>query len=98
VAVKVVRKEKCIGRVNVVNDDGTVTETEEVVDEIVVDKPMANVGLKVGMTKNMGDFNSLRVDVSLFLPSELDKKSLDRTFKRADKWCEKKMKNIQKEL
>ncbi len=96
--VKIVSKQKCVGKVEVANDDGTITETEEVVDEIVVDKPMANVGLKVGMTKNMGDFNSLRVDVSLFLPSELDTKSLDKTFKRADKWCEKKMKKIMKEL
>ena len=50
------------------------------------------------MTKNLGDFESLRVDVSLFLPSETDKKSLDKTFKKADKWCEKKMQQIVKEL
>ena len=96
--VKVIRKQKCVGKVEIANDDGTVEERSEVVDEIVVDKPMANVGLKVGMTKNMGDFNSLRIDVSLFLPSELDTKSLNKTFKRADKWCEKKMKKIMEEL
>jgi len=69
-----------------------------VVDEVVVDKPMANVGLKVGMTKNIGEFESVRFDVSLYMPSDTDKESLDRTFKRCDKWCEKKMKKILKEL
>lgn len=93
-AVKIIKKEKVIGTVVTTDKDGNETETSEVVDEIIVDKPMANVGVKVGTTKNLGDYNSLRVDVSLFMPSDTDKKSLNKTFKKCFKWCDDKLDSI----
>ena len=96
--VKIINKVKAEGKTEVVYPDGKTEQTTEVVEEVIVDKPMANVGLKVGMTTNLGDYESLRVDVSLFMPSETDKKSLDATYKKVDKWIEKKMKKIKKEL
>ena len=77
-----------IGKVEILNKDDTVASTEEtLLGEILVDKPMANVGVKLGKTMNLGDYNSLRVDVSLFMPSETDKKTLNKTFKKCLKWC-----------
>ena len=96
--VKIINKVKAEGKTEVTYPDGRVEETAEVVEEFIVDKPMANVGLKVGLTANLGDYESLRVDVSLFMPSETDKKSLDKTFKKVDKWVEKKMQKIKKEM
>lgn len=90
-------KKKIVGKVEKIGKDGEVEDTEEIeVGEMVVsdDKPMANVGVKVGTTKNLGDYNSLRVDVSLFMPSETDKKSLNKTFKRCFKWCDTKLDEI----
>lgn len=88
----VIEKKQVIGTVTVSDKDGHVEqETNEVVDEVIVDKPMANVGVKLGTTENIGDFQSRRVDVSLYMPSETDKKSLDKTFKKCFKWCVKKL-------
>ncbi len=88
---QVIEKKQVIGTVTVTDEDGQETETFEVVDEIIVDKPMANVGVKVGTTENLGNYNSRRVDVSLYMPSDTDKKSLDKTFKKCFKWCVKKI-------
>lgn len=94
-SVTVIHKQQIVGKVDKVAADGTVEETEEfVLGEVVVDKPMANVGVKLGTTKNLGDYESLRVDVSLFMPSDVDKKSLNKTFKKCFKWCDNKLAEI----
>ena len=92
-----ITKKQVVGKVETLDKDGEVAETEEhVLGEMVVsdDKPMANVGVKLGTTKNLGDYNSLRVDVSLFMPSDTDKKSLNKTFKKCFKWCDNKLDEI----
>ncbi len=90
-------KKQIVGKVEKIDKDGEVEDTEEIVlGEMVVsdDKPMANVGVKLGTTKNLGDYNSLRVDVSLFMPAKTDKKSLNKTFKKCFKWCDNKLDEI----
>lgn len=90
-------KKQIVGKVEKIGKDGEVEDTEEhVLGDMVVsdDKPMANVGVKIGKTSNLGNFESLRVDVSLFMPSETDKKSLNRTFKKCLKWCDNKMDEV----
>lgn len=90
-------KKKIVGKVEKLAKNGVVEDTEEIVlGEMVVsdDVPMANVGVKLGKTMNLGDFESLRVDVSLFMPSETDKKSLNKTFKKCLTWCDNKMDEV----
>jgi len=90
-------KKKIVGKVEKIGKNGVVEDTEEIeVGEIVVsdDKQYANVGVKLGKTINLGDFESLRVDVSLFMPSETGKKALDKTFKKTLKWCDNKMDEV----
>jgi hypothetical protein len=93
--VNIIKKQKIVGKVESLDPDGVVTDTEEIeLGEMIVTEPMANVGVKLGTTKNLGDYNSLRVDVSLFMPSETDKKSLNKTFKKCFKWCDAKLDEI----
>ena len=94
-SITIVKKVSAVGKMEISDKEGNVIEsTEEVVEDFVVDKPMANVGLKVGRTKNLGDYNSVRVDVSLFMPSDLDKEALNKTFKKCFKWCDKKLDEV----
>lgn len=97
-ARKTIKKEQAIGKVQIHNKDSVpMPPIETVVAEFLrdsTDKPMANVGLKLGKTINLGDFESLRIDVSLFMPSETDTKSLNKTFKKCLKWCDNKMEEI----
>ena len=93
---KVITKQEVVGKMSTVTKDGNnividQQETTEVVDNVIVDEPMANVGVKLGTTENMGEFQSRRVDVSIHMPSKTDKKSLDKTFKKCFKWCVKKL-------
>lgn len=92
--LKIIKKEQIIGKVMTTDQNGKETETTEVLGEMIVDKPMANVGVKLGTTKNLGDYNSLRVDVTLYMPSETDKKSLNKTFKKTKKWVDLKLAEI----
>lgn len=92
--LKIIKKEQIIGKVMTTDQNGKETETTEVLGEVIVDKPMANVGVKLGTTKNLGDYNSLRVDVTLYMPSETDKKSLNKTFKKTKKWVDLKLAEI----
>lgn len=98
-AVNIVKKEKVKAKIETLDKDGEVIDTEEVeVDEVIVDKPMANVGVKLGTTKNLGNYESLRVDVSLFYPCEPNKKDMDKTFKKAFKWVDKKLSGIMEDV
>lgn len=98
-AVNIVKKEQVKAKIETLDQDGEVIDTqEEVVDEVIVDKPMANVGVKLGTTKNLGNYESLRVDVSLFYPCEPDKKAMDKTFKKAFKWVDKKLESIMEDV
>lgn len=75
-----------------------VKKVEDVLEPIVVDKPMANVGMKVGQTVNLGNYESARIDISLFVPSEVEPAALDATFDFVQNWCDLKMTEVMKEL
>lgn len=66
-------------------------------DAVLIDKPMANVGMKVGKTFNLGNYESLRVDISLYLPCEPDDQSVSDTFDLVNTWVDKKMGEIVEE-
>lgn len=72
------------------------TETKEHLEDVVVTQKMANIGFKGGMTFNLGDFNSARVDVSLYYPCEVDK--LDETFEKVKAWVDSKIEAICEEV
>lgn len=97
-----IEKKQVIGTVEILDDEGVVTKTEEfVVDEVIVEKPMANVGVKLGHTRplpELGQYNMLRVDVSLYMPSKTDKKSLNKTFNKCFNWCDDKLDSILDDL
>lgn len=99
---QVIEKKQAIGTVAILDDQGNETETTtEVVEEFIVDEPMANVGVKIGTTRplpQLGDYNMLRVDVSLYMPSKTDKKSLNKTFKKCFKWCDDKLDSVLDDL
>ncbi|QNJ59201.1 hypothetical protein [Vibrio phage vB_ValS_PJ32] len=52
-------------------------------------QPVANVGFNCRMTKNLGDFNSLQVGVSVHLPCYVNE--LDETYSYAKQFVEDKL-------
>lgn len=58
--------------------------------------PMANVGMSVKVTKNLGNFESLQVSVSLNMPSLPEE--TDETFASVKEWVDGKMEKIMTEV
>lgn len=78
-------------RANVVKNMGK--DTEEILhqgnveDSVVKQKSTNNVGISLGVTKNMGDFNSLRIDVwysDYIQPGESVEEALGRVHEVVD--------------
>ncbi|AET42229.1 hypothetical protein VPEG_00079 [Vibrio phage SIO-2] len=58
-------------------------------------QPVANVGFQCSMTKNLGDFNSLKVGVSVHIPCYTHE--IDPTFDLAKKFVETKLNETMEE-
>lgn len=94
-----IKKQDVKAKIETLDKEGNVMDSkEEKVAEVVMDEPMANVGVKLGTTKNLGDYESLRVDVSLFMPCEPKKKAIDKTFKKTFKWVDDKLASIMEDV
>lgn len=62
------------------------------------DSPPATVGLKCGVTKNQGNFESIRIDVSLFLPCVPNPEDVEATFEEVKDWVDTKLNSIVEEI
>ena len=75
--------------------DGSIVRKEEADEDIIEvvcpprDVPMAEVGLTSSLTLNLGNFESVKIGVSISLPSTLPE--LDEAFKAAKKFIDGKL-------
>lgn len=88
-----------VGTTSTEYKDGSVVETQEKVgDPITEHGPMANVGLSFGMTRKLADFENVKFNVSLFMPSHLDEESLDQTYNTVKAWVDKRCDELNTEI
>lgn len=59
-------------------------------------QPVANVGFKLGHTINLGNYESLRVDVDVHIPCYTNE--IDEVFDYAKGWVEEKFEEVMKEI
>lgn len=79
--------------------DGTQTSHKEPVGgPIMVKPPQANVGVSMGMTRNLGDYNSLKFSVSLFIPCDVDVDQINETFAQVKQWVDERLNEINVEI
>jgi len=71
-------------------------ETEHVGQFIVAQAPLCTVGVGAGATMNMGNYQSLRVNVFCSIPCE--KKHLDATYESAAEFVEHKLNTLMEKL
>lgn len=81
------------------------TDKNGVVQEVITplslslaEGPQTNVRCEVGMTINLGNYQSAKINVSLEAPSNLDTDSLDKTFEFLKNWCDAKLVGMRKEI
>lgn len=57
-------------------------------------QPMANVGYSIDRTINLGNYESLKVHVSLHVPSEVDEEEIEGNYVYCKGWVENKMDEV----
>lgn len=73
-----------------------VKETTEEAGSMITDTALANVGVSLGATVNIGDFNNIKISVSLHVPCEIG--DVDETFVSVQEWCQEKMSQLHDEV
>lgn len=77
------------GTVSIKNPDGSETVTEIPLKEVVISKPMINVGMSAAMTFNLGNYQSAKLSVSLHVPCGAEE--LEDTYGFIKDWVNGKM-------
>lgn len=71
--------------------DGAKTVEQEEIAVASGAGPMANVGVRASRTFNMGDYNSVKIEVSLNVPCPVDENEIEQTYVFAAGWVDQKM-------
>ena len=89
-----VRKRVINGNASVVTEvkkAGVLVSNKEQDVELEANESITNparVSVKLGITKNLGNFNSLRVDVQVEYPCKPDEVTVASTVKRVSRWVQ----------
>lgn len=73
------------------------TASSEQLRPVVVSEPFATVAMSMGMTKNLGNYEALKVNIHLSMPSAPDFDSIAQTANMVREWVENKLDDILKE-
>lgn len=93
-----IEKRKVDGTVEIRHPSGATTRQESTVAEVASDRPMANVGYQISFTKNLGNYESTKVTVTLHMPCPPTAQDIDETFARIEKWVDGRMGEITQKM
>jgi hypothetical protein len=98
VGVKVMTKATVKGTVSKTIPPAAAVTEEIPVSTVVSDEQLASVGVSMGFTKNLGNYESAKVQVTLTVPCHNDMASIDQTYKYAEDWVNDRLSKINGEL
>jgi hypothetical protein len=78
------------GAVTITEKDGSESEVKQKLKDELLPSAYATVGYKMGHTKNLGNYESLRVEVSINWPCEGNVETIDSTYAKCRVWVEEK--------
>lgn len=103
-ALKVVKK-PVVADVEVEKNKTVVSHEQVPVGVADVTGPVANVGFSAAYTKNLGNYESLKITVSLYMPVSIPltpkdglTETLDDTFSKVQLWVDTKINQVLDEL
>jgi hypothetical protein len=83
--------------ISVKNKDKTEQETvEKVGDDVLFEDPPCNVGVTAGMTINLGDYNSAKVQVSIHIPCKHEE--IEEAYEFGRDWVEGKVTELVEQI
>ncbi|MEN3039809.1 MAG: hypothetical protein ABDI07_11815, partial [Candidatus Kryptonium sp.] len=97
-AKKTKKSEKSLKQVNgyIVVDSVYGQETEKITVRNFADVPVATVGYTLGLTYNMGNYESVRVAITVNLPTYIEE--LDKAYEYARRFVEEKFAVLDKQI
>lgn len=72
------------------------SEEQHELGSVSSDTPLCNVGFSAGFTKDIGGYNSARVQVSLHIPCSFD--DIEKTYKYGREWVDNKVGELWSEI
>lgn len=97
-AKQILEKKYGKGEVNIKHPSQAEEHASEKVGEHLFASEPANVGLSIAHTKNLGNYESVKVQVSLHIPCTPSVEDINHTFEQIEKWCDEKMASVLSEL
>ena len=82
---------KTVGEITVTEKTGAITSSKETLGLTIKEGPTAEIGCELFFTKNLGNYQSAKLGVSIRAPSNIDPDSLDKTFIYLNQWCDEKL-------
>lgn len=80
------------------NPDGSEEATEEMIGGEMFDEPPANVAVNLGLTRNLGNYESIKFSVSLSVPTANKPEEIEQAFAFAKEWVDAKVNQINSEV
>lgn len=71
---------------------GVITFTEDMLYEVTSETPLCNVGFSAGCTRNLGDYNSFKVQISIHIPVPIS--GIDTAYQFGRAWVDEKMQEV----
>lgn len=78
--------------------DGSAEETQEVLGEEMFTGPVAMVNVSLSMTKNLGNYESLKFTASITMPCKPDGEEIEDTFINCKEWVDGKVNDFNEEV
>ena len=69
---------------------------DQLLGHTISDTQLCNVGVEASNTVNLGNYNSMRVGVSVHIPCEFN--DLEKTYTLAQNWVNAKMEELQEQI
>ena len=87
---------KAEGTVTKAHKDGSVEEAKTDLGGVKSDKPLSTVNVSMGMTRNLGNYESLKITVGVTMPCE--ESDLNATYMVAKEWVDARINEVNEEV
>lgn len=95
----VLEAKQAVASVNKKFKDGTETDEQVPVGEVKAFKaPHATVGLTMAVTRNLGNYESVKMSVSLYMPCENNEQAMQETFDEVKGWVDTRVELLNQEV
>lgn len=78
--------------------DGSEESSEEIIGGEMFEAPPANVEISLGLTRNKGNYESIKFSVSLSVPTANKPADIEEAFAFAKEWVDNKVNGINQEI